>query len=216
MANKIFREENNSKSIQNLAKFVVKENFLHHTHVDCFEAYVDNIFEIYNEEMQFGENSKIYTCKDEKGKLEGVIRILKWNYLDILPIQKLFNINPMEVIGTHELKNIYHIGRFAIKSNLGGVLLFKKLILNTLKSMYNDIYSVAFAECDKKLMVTLVRLGIKVRIIGESIDYLGSETIPICMYHEDIIEFYEENKHLLESNNTFYQMPSIFSLTVLS
>jgi hypothetical protein len=58
---------------------------------------------------------------------------------------------------------------------------------------------IAFAECDSKLLRIMNLLGIKTKIIGNSINYLGSETIPISMNYNGLKDFYIKNKHLLLS-----------------
>ena len=40
-------------------------------------------------------------------------------------------------------------------------------------------------------------LGIKTNIIGDSINYLGSETIPIAMTYHGLINFFNKNKYLI-------------------
>ncbi|WP_157926174.1 hypothetical protein [Tenacibaculum maritimum] len=40
-------------------------------------------------------------------------------------------------------------------------------------------------------------LGIRFKIVGKSINYLGSETIPVSFSYHDLIGFYEENKKLV-------------------
>lgn len=57
--------------------------------------------------------------------------------------------------------------------------------------------SIAFAECDSKLLRIMLAMGIKATVIGESVNYLGSETIPVCMTYEGLIDFYNDNKKLL-------------------
>ena len=53
--------------------------------------------------------------------------------------------------------------------------------------------NIAFAECDSKLLRILTLLGIKATVIGNSINYLGSETIPILMTYDGLIDFYTQN-----------------------
>ncbi len=60
---------------------------------------------------------------------------------------------------------------------------------------------VAFAECDSKLLRIMSLLGIKAEIIGDSINYLGSETIPISMSYEGLKDFYFNNKYLVTSQD---------------
>ena len=38
-------------------------------------------------------------------------------------------------------------------------------------------------------------------VLGESVNYLGSETIPIAMTYDGIIDFYNKNKHLVDNNS---------------
>jgi hypothetical protein len=42
-------------------------------------------------------------------------------------------------------------------------------------------------------------LGVKTSVIGASVNYLGSETIPIQIDYEGSIDFYNKNKHLLDN-----------------
>ena len=44
-------------------------------------------------------------------------------------------------------------------------------------------------------------LGIKARAVGRSIEYLGSETVPICMSYNGLVDFYNENRELITSNS---------------
>ena len=49
--------------------------------------------------------------------------------------------------------------------------------------------SIAFAECDSKLLRVMNLMGIKADVIGDSINYLGSETIPVSMNYEGLKGF---------------------------
>lgn len=55
----------------------------------------------------------------------------------------------------------------------------------------------AFAECDSKLLRAMKLLGIKAKVLGKSINYLGSETIPISLDYEGLKDFYNQNKKLI-------------------
>ncbi|QIH40216.1 hypothetical protein G7A72_15985 [Flavobacterium sp. Sr18] len=113
---------------------------------------------------------------------------------------KNFNINPFSVIGDISLKNVWHIGRFAIKKEVSDISLFKKLIICAITPVCQHKDNIAFAECDSKLLRMLKLLGIKTTIIGKSINYLGSETIPISMNYDGLISFYEKNKNLISND----------------
>jgi hypothetical protein len=185
--------------LMNLAEFIVTENFKHHSNNILPEDYKNDVRSIYKEELSFYENSQIFATKDYKGNILGAIRLLKWNYTDVLPLQKIFGINPLLALSQPNINDIYHIGRFAVKKDVCDINLFKKLLVCIAKIICNDKGNVAFAECDSKLLRILKLLGVKAMIIGESVNYLGSETIPIVMTYDGIIDFYNKNKHLVEN-----------------
>ncbi len=182
-----------------LAEFVVMENFKHHCNSNFSDSLLADIISISEEEKLFFNNSQIFVSKTKDGEIEGTIRVLKWNYIDKLPIQTIFGINPLNIVGFLSNKSIWHIGRFAIKKECKSLNTFKKLMTCAIAPICENKNAVAFAECDSKLLRVLRILGIKATQIGEGINYLGSETIPICMDYQGLINFYNQNKHLVSS-----------------
>ncbi|CAM3963871.1 MULTISPECIES: hypothetical protein [Flavobacterium] len=195
-----------TNEIKNLSEFVVRENFKHHTNNILPTGYENDVMEIYLEEMNYINNSEIFVTRDSSGNILGSIRVLKWDYVSTLPLQKIFDINPLSVIGDIQLNDIWHIGRFAINKEVSDVNLFKKLMVCAISPICQYKGNIAFAECDSKLLRVLRLLGIKANVIGESIDYLGSETIPVSMSYDGLIEFYNANKGLV-SNEVLNQSP---------
>jgi N-acyl-L-homoserine lactone synthetase len=185
----------------NLVEFIVTENFKHHSNNKLHNNYKNDVNSIYKEELNFYENSEIFITKDHTGNILGAIRLLKWNYTDVLPLQKIFGINPLLALNQPNTNNIYHIGRFAVKKDARDINLFKRLLMCVAKLICNHKRNVAFAECDSKLLRILKLLGVKAMVIGESVNYLGSETIPIAMTYDGIIDFYNKNKHLVDNNS---------------
>lgn len=190
-----------TNEIINLSEFVVKENFKHHSKTNLMGINIDDdIQSIYSEEMNYLSNSEIFVAKDYSGDILGSIRVLKWNYIDSLPLQNIFGINPLLAIGDIKLNNIWHIGRFAIRKEYKDINLFKKLMVCAISPICKEEGNIAFAECDSKLLRILNLLGIETKVIGESINYLGSETIPISMTYGGLINFYNKNKNLVSSD----------------
>lgn len=190
--------------LMELSKFIVFENFNHHTNGELSIDCKDDINSIYFEERKYFSNSKIYMSKDEFGNINGSIRTLEWNYIDTLPIQKMFDINPLNFMNDSNSK-VWHIGRFAIRKDIKDRNLFKRLMVCAIHPICQNKGSVVFAECDSKLLRVLNLLGITTEVIGESIDYLGSETIPVAMTTDGLLPFYSTNNnlvpfHLLENH----------------
>ncbi|WGH76885.1 hypothetical protein P8625_07005 [Tenacibaculum tangerinum] len=183
------------KEISEIIKFVIQQNFNYHYDEETNISLKSDYKEIYKEEVGFLKNSRIFVFKNDDNEIQGSIRLVKWNYRDILPIQRVFKINPIEVIGNSPIRHTWHIGRFAVKK--GNRSLFKKLMVKALEPVCKYKNSVVFAECDSKLLRVMNAMGIKTNQIGNSLNYLGSKTVPVVMYFDDIIDFYDKNKHLI-------------------
>lgn len=180
-----------------MSKFVVTENFNHHSNEILPGHYQNDIDAVYKEEMGFLENSKIFAFKNDLGDLVGTIRVLKWDFITPLPIQKMFGINPFICAEGNAINEIWHIGRFAIKKGVRDVNLLKKLLVCAIAPVCQHKDNMAFAEIDAKLLRVLTLMGIKAKVVGKSIEYLGSETIPVSMSYAGLIDFYNENKDLV-------------------
>lgn len=187
---------NSNSQLLNLSKFIVHENFNHHTNGKVSTEYKKDIESIYFEEMRYFQNAKIYLSKDESGEITGSIRTLLWNHTDTLPIQKIFNINPLDFIENPTSK-VWHIGRFAIRKDVTDRNLFKRLMVCAIHPICKNKGSIAFAECDSKLLRVMSLLGIETNVVGKPIGYLGSETIPIGMTTDGLLKFYKANKMLV-------------------
>ncbi len=182
-----------------LAKFVVLENFKHHADNVLPSHIQEEINEIYQEELKYSDNSQIFIFRSPPGGILGAIRSLKWDHVQPLPIQKIFGIDPFQFSNDTPGIEIWHIGRFAIKKGMRDILLLKELMVNAIAPICQNPKNIAFAECDAKLFRIMGMMGIKGEIIGKSINYLGSETIPVCFPYKGLIDFYNENKYLLTS-----------------
>ncbi|GGF05434.1 hypothetical protein [Flavobacterium limi] len=181
-----------------LAKFVVEENFSHHCEDVTTTELVNDTQEVYDEELNYFKDSEIFVAKDFSGNIQGSIRVIKWDYKVRLPIQKIFDIDPLSVLNYSEkLSSVWHIGRFATRKNSQDRTLFKRLMVCAIAPICEQKNGVALAECDSKLLRIMNLLGIKTDIIGASVNYLGSETIPIAMSYEGLKEFYYNNKYLV-------------------
>jgi len=187
----------NVNQILDLSKFVVSENFNHHSSNVSSKEYENDVNSIFKEESNFYKNSQIFVAKDSLGLIKGSIRILRWNYIDTLPIEKIFGINPLEIPEAAKANGIYHIGRLAISKEVKDMNLFKKLIVCAISPICQDENNISFAEMDRKLLRILTLLKVEAKIIGKPIQYLGSETIPVSMDYKGLINFYNTNKSLV-------------------
>ncbi|MFN4362895.1 hypothetical protein [Chryseobacterium hispalense] len=197
MKSQNYLEKLEMEQLSELANFVVNENMSHHNDTEEAPEHIQEmITKMYYEDLNLFFNSEFFVSKDSSGEIEGVIRIVKWDYNQELPIQTLFQINPLQ-ISSRRRTPIWHIGRFATRKNIGDRFLFKRLMVCAIAPLCRKKRGLAFAECDSKLLRAMKLLGIKAKVLGKSINYLGSETIPISLDYEGLKDFYHQNKKLI-------------------
>lgn len=186
------------ESLRELAEFVVRENYKHHVG-DCTNEKIRNETDlVYQEELLYADTSMAFLVRNPQGNTIGSIRIFKWDRRRLLPIQKLFGINPLTSICSEYEYSYWHIGRFAIDSfsGISTLTLFKQLMVFAIHPVVQTEQSYMIAETDSKLLKVMNALGIQTTRLGKSLNYLASETIPVCSSREDLSPFYNKYKRL--------------------
>lgn len=186
--NEIFKKNN----LFELCQFVVKENYNHHSKSADKEYITEEVNKMYYEELEYSGNSVTYVSR-KNDEIIGSIRVLKYSDNMILPLEKLFSINPLMYVS--DTSTIWHIGRFAVKKNQS-TQLFKSLMVHALSHVYNQKESHLFIECDLKLARILSILNIKYCVLSAPIVYLGSPTVPLWITRKDITSFFLSHQHL--------------------
>ena len=185
--------------INELSRFIVKENYKHHTGSEKSSQSADDIADVAKEELDlYGDNTYIYIVRDHHGKILGSIRVFPWNRRSTLPLEKIYGINPLEAIHPDEKFNYWHVGRFAIDTTAGisTFTLFKRLMALAVQPIVGDTDSYMVAEIDSKLLRVMNALGFVTEQLGESIYYLTSETVPISSSKQGIMGFYSKYSYL--------------------
>ncbi|WP_300912519.1 hypothetical protein [uncultured Bacteroides sp.] len=188
--------------LQDIARFVVTENYKHHSSGHAPNMAQREIEEIYREELAYSKDSAYFIVKDNEGKIIGSIRVFKWDRRTITPMQKIFHISPLEAIENNSGTSFWHIGRFAIDSRCGfsTVRLFKQLMTLAVAPILHEDDSYMIAETDSHLLKVMNALGIETRQIGNPIIYLASETIPVCSSKKGLTDFYQRFHPLLSAS----------------
>lgn len=191
-----------AESLYELAEFVVKENYKHHVGGLSSEYIKDEVDAVYEEELAYMDNSMIFGVRNAEGKIIGSIRVFKWDRKKILPIQKIFGICPLSAIHAEENYSYWHIGRFAIDSFAGipTITLFKQLMVFAVHPIVCDEESYMIAETDSKLLRIMNALGIETTQLGDSLNYLASETIPVCSSKKGLSVFYNHYQSLYQAS----------------
>jgi N-acyl-L-homoserine lactone synthetase len=189
-------------SLLEIARFVVNENYSHHMSSFTEEDINKDIKSVLEEEEYlYDDKSHIYIARDSSGKMIGCIRSFHWDKHKTLPIEKIYGINPLHAVHEEAKYNYWHIGRFAVAkdSGLSTLTLFKRLMALTVKPIVEDKYSYMIAEIDSKLLKVMKVLGFGTRQIGKSIDYLTSETVPVCSSKRGVKGFFSKYGELCKA-----------------
>lgn len=184
--------------LYDIASFIVNENYNHHSIDGIPHNINDEIDNIYDDEVIYSPNALYYVVIDKGGKMIGSIRTFKWDKSIKTPMEKIFNISPLEKIENSSTTSFWHIGRFVINSKVdfSTIKLFKQLMILAITPIVNDNDSYMLAETDSHLLRVMNSLGIETIQLGQSEMYLASETIPICSSRKGLLHFYSNNLKL--------------------
>lgn len=187
--------EADSESIQEMAEFVVLENYRHH--LKCNTIPEQCVKQVIFEEQLLSQNSRVLIVRNKSGLIIGSIRINKWDKKTTLPIEKLFGIKILNLAFSQDVNKFWHIGRFAIshRATSTSVQLMITLILYAVHPIVREPDGCLIAEVDRKLYNILCRIGMPLHQLAPSIQYLASETIPVFSKSKDLLSFYNKYKH---------------------
>lgn len=196
----IFRTDTNL--LHDVVRFVVTQNYAHHSLAHNPDTIRREVEELCREELSYSGDSAYFVVRDKAGKMIGSIRVFRWDKHTPTPMQRLFNISPLEVIGNNPGASLWHIGRFAIDSKSGfpTITLFKQLMVLAIVPILRETDSYMIAETDSHLLRVMNALGIETRQIGEPLIYLASETIPIFSTRNGLTKFYQRCHTLLSAS----------------
>lgn len=188
--------ESDENVLYELAEFVVKENYRHHSDLNSIPP--KEVEHVCNEERRLIGLSRVLVARNKSGQIIGSIRITRWDKKTTLPLESLFGLNPLELTLNHEVSTFWHIGRFSIsnESEFSTILLMRTLMIYAIYPIVNEVTGCLLAEVDRKLFNVLGKLGINVSQLAPSINYLASETIPVYSTSEAMMGFYDNNKYL--------------------
>jgi len=191
---------------QVICEFVVRVNYDIHKCQASNGVIEQNVQKTYKEELNLFGESHYYAIANKKDEIVGSIRAGMWNKKEKLPIQKDFDIPP--AYSNHN-GNVWHIGRFAVdpskmNENLRKhrLMIFKLLLFHAIQHVCAEEDNIMLAECDRKLHEKVKLLNICSREIGESKQYIGSETVPIFNTSNGLKLFLWNHKHLQCSSAT--------------
>jgi N-acyl-L-homoserine lactone synthetase len=193
----IFQADMNN--LYEISEFTVRQNYDHHQKFYDKRKMENDVMSVYSEEQYlYDSDSHIYIARNHKYEILGCIRSFHWDRRKVLPMEKIFHINPLTSIHQELKYNYWHVGRFAVDSfrSLSTIVLFKRLMVLAVRPIIEDEYSYMIAEIDSRLLRIMNELGFKTNRMGKSVFYLTSETVPVFSNKEGIRGFYSKYGNL--------------------
>ncbi|MBR5716587.1 MAG: hypothetical protein IKX59_08365 [Bacteroidales bacterium] len=186
-----------ASELHELIHFVVEQNYSHHSSKTNKGAIEEETMSLIEEEQMISSDiSLTYVARSLSGQIIGCIRTCRWDRKVTLPMQKIFNINPAEIIESSDDVQFWHVGRFAVDSYCGisPIILFKQLMLFAIIPIVEARDAIMLAEVDNHLMHIVNHLGIITHPLGNPIEYLGSLTTPVYSWASDLNDYYIKYK----------------------
>lgn len=189
------------KDLKDIVRFSISANYDHYKDSVEKESFGQDIKYALSKEISYFKNAVYYAIL-HKSQVVGTIRTMVWDRKATLPINEIFgfSLNAIRKFGIDSNTTYWHVGRFAIDNTIStslNIRLFKMLMVYAIQPICKQKNSVMIAECDSRLLAVMNKLGIEAKAIGPSVNYLGSETIPVVATRENLLSYYERNKQLL-------------------
>lgn len=206
LPNDLYFTKIKKEHLREFLAFYIIEIYEHFNYTGYTQAsYNSELETLLKEDNAFFDNSIYYILKDiERHQIHASIRLTYWDKKAPLPIEKLFHIKPKSLI-VAEITNYWHIGRFVISRDLPNsrISILKQILFNAFYPVYTIGNGLIIAECDKKVTITLGKLGIKCIILGKPIEYICSETLPIYIKSEWLANFINSNSKRYYTHKNF-------------
>lgn len=194
-----------------ISKFIVEENYKHHSNILDSSNIEKEISAVYNFEMDNLNNSIFHINKDKQTlEILASIRSLRWDGITKLPIETIFNIEVTHLLNGRHYKDLWHIGRFAISNKINSITLLKDMIIGAISPICDNERSITLAECDQKLLRTLETLGINAQIIGKPKMHLESITYPVLFSYHTLLSFLLRNSKNFPIQQVFNTNKNIY------
>ena len=180
---------------ETLIRYVISESEKHYGALQQGWIFEDEVAALCAEEQHYTHSHVFAALAGDK--ICGSIRICRKMPGQVLPLEKLFSVNITALVAANT--PVFHIGRFAVSQGIssGAICVFKTLMALALSEADKYPGGITFAECDCRLLRTIRHLGIEAQTLGKPVFYLGSETVPILLRHENYQLFLKRNQHLL-------------------
>jgi hypothetical protein len=190
----------------NLLEF---SNFVININHKCYniDHLTHKLEEVVNDDIDHYNHSFFYAIKDLDNKIIGTVRVCLWDEGLVFPLQRNFGIEIKDFKNKLSFKpnKIWHLGRLAVDPEAishnptlskNRVTIFKVLLLAAFRHICSDNNNVMIAECDSRLNEKVKLFGINSVPIGKSMQYLGSETIPIYNTGKELKQFLNKYEHI--------------------
>ncbi len=162
-----------------------------------WELTPEDLQTMYYEDQTYFPHSAYFAFTNFQDQILGTIKVTQKSTLVLLPTEVEYNIDLKARCKEWDiaLSDIWHAGRLAVDkkllkqttNNLSSRQMFLELVCQVFGHICQQPKGVFLAEADKRVMHLFRQVGINMQQVGKGRMYLGSETYPVIISHDDML-----------------------------
>ena len=154
---------------------------------------------MYREDQTYFPHSVYFGFMNAHNELIGTMKATQKTDLVLLPAEVEYGVDVRQLSQAFGITphNIWHCGRLAVnkqKAKAAGMAsrhLFLTLLFHSFQHITQHPGAIFLAEADKRIYDLFHQVGVPMQQIAKGKTYLGSETYPVVISHEDMLDWME-------------------------
>ncbi|OJJ22004.1 hypothetical protein BKI52_08160 [marine bacterium AO1-C] len=164
-----------------------------------WELTSEDLTTMYHEDQTYFPHSVYFGFMNAANELVGTMKATQKTDLVLLPAEVEYGIDVKQLSKAFHITphDIWHCGRLAVdkqKAKAAGVTsrsLFLELLFQSFQHITRNPGAIFLAEADKRVYDLFHKVGVPMQQIAKGKTYLGSETYPVVISHEGMLDWME-------------------------
>lgn len=163
----------------------------------AWELTSEDLRTMHYEDQTYFPHSAYFAFMNPQDQILGTIKVTQKSELVLLPTEVEYQMDLKALCKEWGIKlgNIWHAGRLAVDKRLlkqttvdvSSRQMFLELVCQAFIHICQHPKGVFLAEADKRVMHLFRKVGINMQQVGKGKMYLGSETYPVMIAHQDML-----------------------------
>lgn len=164
-----------------------------------WELNPEDLAMMYHEDQTYFPHSVYFGFMNTNNELVGTMKATRKTDLVLLPAEVEYGIDVKQLSKDFNItpNKIWHCGRLAVNkqkakaAGLNSRTLFLELLFQSFRHITKNPGAIFLAEADKRVFDLFHKVGVPMQQIAKGKTYLGSETYPVVISHEGMLNWME-------------------------